>query len=397
MKYSIFFICLFCCSIVNAQTTTYEIDYSYDLGLGASCNVFSAEKTINGFKHQTTKGFPNYIVNTQIGSHINLACKRNSSSSQSGTDYQILFPFKKNYKYQINVYYKSTYASGEFSPMIGVRMNATKKTHNTSVSCSGPQSIDFMEYEGQGSAGLSFAWPTTPLISTGVLTQDYESLSIASFPLSAYQATQVQGIQVRTVRIVEIAPPPTGITPPTSGFEGKFYQNVNDGKKYVGMRGFYRELNSNVLNSLIDVNNAQFISINSSPATSLTGLPFISPQFMVPAEGDDPFQLYYVYINDQTTNKWYLGECHRDNIYAPPYAGEVDILCTELTDTTYLNYHIKPPTISNLVPYFTSSEAYISSYDGRFYVNDINSNPTLYIWGSLTKANIIKLPNLTGQ
>ena len=193
---------------MSAQTTTYEIDYSYDVGLGSSCNVFSTEKTINGFKHQTTKGTPKYTIDTHNGSHINLACKRNSSSSQLGTDYQILFPFKKDYKYQINVLYKGAYASGEFVPIIGLKMNTAKKTHNTSVSCTGAQSIDIGQYQGQGVSGPSFAWSSSPLITTGALTQNYESLSIASLTTQSPLTTQTQEIQVRTVRIVEIAPTP---------------------------------------------------------------------------------------------------------------------------------------------------------------------------------------------
>src|SRR5882757_8397024 len=94
---------LSCFIIGKGQTTTYTIDYSYKT-LGTSCNVFSVNQTVDNYVHQTTIASPNFVGNPDY--YINLPCKRNSTTSQSGTEYQILFPFKKGYKYQINAYYR---------------------------------------------------------------------------------------------------------------------------------------------------------------------------------------------------------------------------------------------------------------------------------------------------
>jgi len=191
----------------NGQTT-YTIDYTGE-SPGTGCNVFGVNKTIDNYIHQTTKGFPSFVANPDY--YVNLPCKRNSPISQDGTDYQIIFPFKKDYKYQINAYYKGTITtpnSGELYPVLALTLNSTKKTQNTSTNCSGPQAIDQFDYLAKAASGSGFAWSASPIINTNALTQNYESLSIASIPWEGSATTGVQSIQVRKIQITEIAPAP---------------------------------------------------------------------------------------------------------------------------------------------------------------------------------------------
>ena len=196
---------LVCFSIGNAQTT-YTIDFSYK-SLGTSCNVFSVDKNVDNYIHQSTIGFSTFVGNPDY--YVNLQCKRNSSTTQVGTEYQVLFPFKKDYKYQINAYYRGTVTSGsEFYPMLAFGFNTTKKTQNTSTSCSGPQAISSSGYT-TASTGSNFAWSASPIVSTITLTQNYESLSVGSIPWPNNSATGVQNVQVRKIQITEIPPPIT--------------------------------------------------------------------------------------------------------------------------------------------------------------------------------------------
>lgn len=206
----IFFLCGFLtCVLFSSGQTTYTIDYIAE-PLGSSCNVFGVNQTVDGFVHQSTKGFPNFVGNPDY--YVNLPCKRNSVSSQVGTEYQILFPFKQNYKYQVNVYYRGTVASpSEFYPMITLALNSTKKAQVTSTSCTGPQSTSQTGLWFSGAAGPSFAWGSS-LINSNALPQNYESLTIGSFPWPGSSVTGMQSIQIRQIQITEIPPPPPPVT-----------------------------------------------------------------------------------------------------------------------------------------------------------------------------------------
>lgn len=87
-KYLIIIVLLFCISTIKSQTT-YLINYEYEQ-IATSCNVFGSTKTIDGYQHQTTLGYPTF---DQSGYFVNLPCKSASSSLKLGTEFQILFPF----------------------------------------------------------------------------------------------------------------------------------------------------------------------------------------------------------------------------------------------------------------------------------------------------------------
>lgn len=208
MKKILFFVAIVlfgCISYAQAQNT-YTIDFSYET-LNNNCNVFASNVTVDGYVHQTTVGFPKYTAATDY--FVNLPCKRNSSTSQLGTEYQIKFLFKKDHKYNINVYYKGTVQGpSDFYPAIALRLNPTALTHYTSTSCAGPQAIS-QNYTAYGTAGSNWAWVNN-LISTPVLATDYQSLSVAGYP----QGTSAGGsnaVQVRIITIIEY--PPAATTP----------------------------------------------------------------------------------------------------------------------------------------------------------------------------------------
>lgn len=189
-------------NVAYSQSTTYSIDYSYET-LNANCNVFQTALQVDGFNHESTIGFPTFTGATTY--YVNLQCKRNSSSSQVGTEYQIIFPFKKYYKYQINIQAKGTVSnSNEYYPMVGLKLNEVEKTHNTSGSCTaGPQAIAISDYDATASVGSSLAWNLQPIIDmSSALTKNYESLSIGAIPWPG-SATGTQSVQVRAIQIVE--------------------------------------------------------------------------------------------------------------------------------------------------------------------------------------------------
>ncbi|SIO07573.1 hypothetical protein [Chitinophaga niabensis] len=188
--------------------TTYTIDFSYET-LNNNCNVFASNVTVDNFVHQSTIGFPKFTGNPDY--YVNLPCKRNSQSSQVGTEYQIKFPFKKNYKYQINAYYKGTIAtSNDYYPVLALRLNPTALAHNTATNCApGPGAVS-LNYTGYAVSGSGFAWPQNPIINTPQpLAIDYESLSVAGYPAESPSASGTNAIQVRAIVITEFPPAPT--------------------------------------------------------------------------------------------------------------------------------------------------------------------------------------------
>jgi hypothetical protein len=71
--------------------------------LGSACNVFAQPTTFQGYVHQTTLGFPNYVFGSQYGGVINLA-NQNSGTGVKSTQYQINFHFKKGFNYSLSAY-----------------------------------------------------------------------------------------------------------------------------------------------------------------------------------------------------------------------------------------------------------------------------------------------------
>ncbi len=190
------------CAVPKAQTT-YTIDFSYET-INANCNVFASATTVDNFVHKSTIGFPKYTAAPDY--FVDLPCKRNSQTSQVGTEYQIIFPFKKDYRYTINAYYKGTKTNtNDFYPLIGLGLNETEKAHNTATTCTGPQSIQFTNLT-LGASGPTFAWAASPMISTTPLSKNYASLSVAGYPWEGSTASGNCAIQVRAITIVEYAP-----------------------------------------------------------------------------------------------------------------------------------------------------------------------------------------------
>jgi len=213
MKRILFFVALALLGIIPyAQAQTYLIDFSYQT-LNANCNVFSSNVTVNNYVHQSTVGFPKYTANPDY--FVNLPCKRNSQTSQVGTEYQIKFPFKKDHKYQISVYYKGTkeFASDYF-PSVALKLNQTAKAHNTATTCTGPQAVS-LTYDSYSASGSSFAWVNNAINSVPLPT-DYESLSVAGYPAEGTAASGNCAIQIRAVQIVQIPPASPTFTLPNS-------------------------------------------------------------------------------------------------------------------------------------------------------------------------------------
>lgn len=356
-----FLLSIFLASFVasNAQTN-YVIDYAYK-NIKTGCNTFSDEIKVDEYTHQTTKGAPNFVGIPDY--YVNLPCKRNSIVSQTGTEYQIIFPFKKNYKYQVTVYYKGTLSSPNINepyPKLALMLNPTKKPKITSTACSGPQSIDGTNYLTAAS-GSGFAWPTSAIINTNALTQDYESLSIASIPWESPIATGLQSIQVRKIQITETAPiiiPPA----PTTGFEGNFYKNINNGKQYIGMKGKYRLFNAgeNQFGRFFDYPNITFISINSDPPSYLLGDLLASPiNWLYDGE---MWQHSTIFINDQWTNKKYFVEIKRTT-YATDLQ-TVEFHCTDVTDPVKFNFYKFKVWSTTDIWDFNSTNGWKVEFDG---------------------------------
>jgi hypothetical protein len=353
---------LVCFSIGNAQTT-YTIDFAYK-SLGTSCNVFSVDKNVDNYIHQTTIGFPNFVGNPDY--YANLPCKRNSSTSQVGTEYQILFPFKKGYKYTINAYCRGTISNNtEFYPMLAIGLNATKKAQNTSTNCSGPKPISMSGYT-YSSTGSRFAWAASPIITTGELTQDYQSLSVASTPWPSSGATGIQTVQVRKIQITEeivaIPPPP----PPTSGFEAKFYKNVNNGNRYIGIKGKYRVFSSdNDLNGCFDYpNNITFIKVSSDPVSTIIGDPLATSQGWL--YNGELTELSTLFIIDEWNNKKYFVEAKR-NTY-PIDVQTIELHCTDISDPVKFSlYKFRIDDSHANVWRFNSTNGYKVEFDGLIH------------------------------
>ena len=100
------------------------------------------------------------------------------------------------------------------------------------------------------------------------------------------------------------------IDPPITGIEGRFYLNVMDGKKYIGMRGKYPEIGWPTMDPEFNTGATfSYININSIPPSSVLGSRF-PLQCLVPYSWgwDDPLFIEIAYLNETSTGKWYIGE-----------------------------------------------------------------------------------------
>jgi hypothetical protein len=321
-----------------AQSVEHSIDFGYKT-LNTSCNVFATGIDVDGRTHQTTIGYPTFSGAPDY--LLNLPCRRISQSSETGTEYQILFPFKKGYKYSINVQYSGTVSgANESYPQLALKLNITKKSQQSSTSCGTTQSISPAGYSGYAASGSGLAWASSPIISTGELDKDYESLSVASLPWPSSTSTGNQSIRVRKITITESI---TIVAPPSTGFEGKFYKNTLNGKMFVGMRGKYREITTRSAEVFANGLNLPFENVNADPPAVLLGVSFPSAALIPMTTGwEDPISLQVAFLYETSTGKWYLGEF---TDYAPNptwnLSTPLQLNFTELTSITSSTYNLK--------------------------------------------------------
>ncbi len=131
-KYAILLLSLICfVSYSFSQSVT--IDYSY-AGLNSNCNVFANSTVFQNHAHQTSFGFPYF---SSSDGAIVLKSKPISSTKQGATQYSVAFTFKQGFRYQIQLYGKSTLGgSSSALPSAAVILSTTNGGTNTSTNCS---------------------------------------------------------------------------------------------------------------------------------------------------------------------------------------------------------------------------------------------------------------------
>ncbi|MDA3616006.1 hypothetical protein [Polluticaenibacter yanchengensis] len=185
---------------IYAQTTTYQIDYTYKT-INTNCNVFSTNTTIDNYIHQTTIGSPKFVGAPSY--YIELQCKKKGVNNDLGTEYQILFPFKKGYKYKIMCYFSGSITNqNEFYPQLAMTLHKTKKAHSTLTACSGPKTSSLIYNTYFAGSNPGFGW--SPSFETSALDANYESLSVGALPWNGPTITNTQTIKVQKILISEI-------------------------------------------------------------------------------------------------------------------------------------------------------------------------------------------------
>jgi hypothetical protein len=184
-----------------------NIDYSNEGVLSSACNTFSSTPIVDGYTHQSTIGFPTYLAAPQ--NLISLACSATQSGSTieyRGTEYQILFPFKKYFSYEITSYFKGVKVQADaFFPRLGMAVLKTPKNANVALNCVGPQLFDPTQYSSIESYSV-LTNPSGPILTTGWLGDNYQSLLIAALPTQGSVTTGATNIQIRKVTITEKSP-----------------------------------------------------------------------------------------------------------------------------------------------------------------------------------------------
>jgi len=144
------------------------------------------------------------------------------------------------------------------------------------------------------------------------------------------------------------------VAPPTSDFEGRFYINAIDKKRYIGMRGTFREISATLDHVFNPGATINYITINATPAP-LGGF-FPSTVFLPMDYGwDDPININTAYLNETSTGKWYLGEFKYINPSDPNLSSPLQLNLTELTSITNTQYQFKnvtQPTAKSYIYYY---------------------------------------------
>lgn len=187
------------------------------------------------------------------------------------------------------------------------------------------------------------------------------------------------------------------IDPPTTDIEGRFYKNVFDGKKYIGMRGKYREIGWLSMDPTFNTSATfSYININSTPPSSLLGGSFPNT-ILVPTEfgWDDPLLLETAYLYETSTGKWYIGEFKYYNANPTGNLSEpLQLDFTEMTTITSSQYNIQNVTSSTAIGIlYVSSTTSPTGYDPYPWLNPITVN-TLVNGNTIQFSSIAQNPGL---
>jgi hypothetical protein len=194
-----------------SQSTTYEIDYSYENIDTNSCNIFAQPLTVDNFVHRTNFGRPKFSDYSVVLDNENI------SVSNSGlTGYGVPFNFKSGYNYKISVFYKGTRLNSTQSyPSIGIRISNNNGGIDSGVNC--PSSLSNVSLSSIGAyqqevSGQNYAWKNNLIDVT--LSQNNSHLLIAGFPW--FSSGTRASIYVRKIQIIETPPPPAFSISPSS-------------------------------------------------------------------------------------------------------------------------------------------------------------------------------------
>lgn len=359
----IFLIAFFTFTSAHAQLlTTYNIDYSYVSLSTTSCNVFSSGISIGGYEHKTSFGTPTFSFPSGSSGRILLKSQRSSSSHYKATQYAIKFPFKKGRRYKIKLYGKSDLSPHSEYPIVGVSISNSNGGTNSVTTCpGGPQLKPNSTHWTYGKITFLNAFQWSPVLYEAVPSEDQQYLLILGVPpeISSPAYSDVFTSHIQTINITEEI---LAVSPPTSGFEAKFYKNAVNGKTYIGMKGKYRQFFGDVFTTCFNINNINFIDINSDPPANLVGDVLAYTQgWLYDGEVND---LSAFFIIDEWTNKKYFVEAKRTT-YPLTTFNNIEFHCTDITDVNKFNlYKFEMGTQGIDVWNFNSGNGYKVLFDG---------------------------------
>lgn len=160
----------------SQSENTYTIDYSFANLDPNTCNVFANPTNYNGYLHQTTLGRPYFDASN---SSVVLKCDNIDAYSVYSTQYRIAFNFKKNFKYKISTYNKSTTAL--YQGQIGLNLSSSGNNVDANTDCSGPGVLSAATRNtfSEGAVNPTFGW-TNNIINSAYLLQDMNYLIVAA-------------------------------------------------------------------------------------------------------------------------------------------------------------------------------------------------------------------------
>lgn len=355
--------------IVKTQTIKTTLFNYQNENLTTLCNTFANPTTVSGtnFVHKTSFGTPKF-KNIYGKKALLLEAYKQTSSKILATQFFIEYPFKAGYKYKIRIYGEFGFSSNTLtSPLVGVKLSTETPEINSSSACNGPaqKSADIHSTYRNTTLGKEWAW--SPYVYEGTEVIDRNFLQILCTPSSDSPNFFIFEVAyIAAIEIVEESPAPV-ISPPTSGFEGKFYRNTNNGKKFIGMRGKYRQFISDSEMGLnFDLANISFTDITVDPDISLLG-DLLAPTQTILYNGE-PSDFSSFYIVDEWNNKKYFVEAKRATF--PFNVQTVELHCTDISNpVTFEKYKFKisDPAASYNVWVFNSSNGYKVDFDGQLH------------------------------